>query len=1499
MKTNLTKNLRPTRIVLLLGAIGLATHAVHAQQAEATDARGKMLDNSKTLPLQQPSSGERESKDFAGLPPSSLNLAERKTMLEAQAPQTPAKQAMTIEDKLDGANFESGKAELLPKAKQTLDGIAARLKGRTNIRFQIAGHTDNQHIAAYLRPTFKDNQALSEARALAVAGYLKQALALSAEAFAVSGFGDTMPIAGNDTPEGMAQNRRTTIRVWFDEEVAAVPAPAAPPKQVEAIVSRDACAPVAAKSGLPFSISVDGQPLNVDTNQTEADRQRCVDVALEQAAIQIKYDPMNVSPALNAWVLPNGAIRGNPVEFRTYTNYAWWLRRAEVRVFVKGQNTHETPLALVPVAIGGTAQWTPPQASTADLGYVLRVYDERGRFDETALKPLHLLERYDPASEQERSKRDELTGWGETSLALKNIPAGGGTVTVSGERIKAGQTVTAMGIAVPVDANGKFAMRQILPAGAHSVDVAVKDEKGVGAVFRRNLTIADKDWFYVAQADLTIGHDHTSGPAQLVTNDTTHYNNSTWADGRGAFFLKGKLGDDYRLTASADSGEQPLKDLFSNFQSKDPYYLLRNINPDQYYPVYGDDSAIVDGAPTQGKFYVKVEKGNSYAMWGNFQTSWTGTELTQYTRGLYGANLVWQSDGTTSFGEKSTTLNVFAAEPGTLQSREEFRGTGGSQYYLHRQDLTQGSEQLWVEIRDADSGLVLQRSALTPIQDYSIDYMQGRVSLRAPLPSVADGSTLVQSSGLNGNPVYLVTTYEYVPGLTAVNGSDVGLRASHWFNDSVRVGTSIYHQGETGAEQTLKGVDATLRYAPGTWVKAEVAQSSGIGSENLSSVSGGFDFNQNNGTGQTALAKRLDVGMNLTELAPDMKGHLSAYWQDQDAGFSGPGLVTPNSEALRQAGVAAVVPLGDRTEVALKADDRNSISQTADSTELALRQKIDPEWGVSIGLRHDNRNNDGTAGTVVNASPILNQIGSRNDMIVRVDFQPLKDGQSGQAGASDLAPAKPAPNTAAVANLPIAAPGAGAPGTGPASSLLPGAATTGPTASTTPATGAPRLQPTPAAAAGVAASHIAGLQYESWDLYGYVQDTLARSGDRSENNRVGLGGDWQASDKLKLTLEGSGGSGGPGGRLAGDYQVDDRSDVYLSYTMESESQDLNYSGREGTLASGTHYKLNDQVGLFGETRWVDGAGPQSLTHAFGVDLAPNKLWNIGLKFEDGTLSDPLAGDVKRDAVALTAAYKFEKLKFTTALEYRVDDTVSLGTVTGSCSTPAASGCSNGASTGNMHTWLTRNTLGYQLDPSWRLLGKLNLSHSSSSGGAFYDGDYTEVVMSAAYRPVDNDRWNTLFKYTYFYNLPSTGQIDAVTGSAIGYSQRSHVLDVDTIYDVRPWISVGAKLGVRVGQLQTTATPGVAASDWFSSSAYLVVLRADLHFVKEWDALVEARRLAALEAGDARSGFLVGVYRHVNEHVKIGVGYNFTNFSDDLTDQSYRSSGWFMNALSTF
>jgi outer membrane protein OmpA-like peptidoglycan-associated protein len=1352
---------------------------------------------------------------------------------QVNAPSPPAvfagpKMIARLGDTRNGANFVSGKDDLLPEAIERLDELVAKLRGKTNIHLLAVGHTDTVPIGRHeAMRRFGNNLRLSQARAKAVASYLQKALSLPDDALRTDGRGEKEPIADNGTASGRARNRRTEIAFWYDDDstlpdqmvaVTATPLPALPSQLVAPLPVAPVTAPAvpaatqavppspatvagpgnerplcgadgpADRNALPFRITVDGQPVKNDSLMPEADRQRCVDVALSKADIQLRYDPLQTKPALNVWTSPDGAVRGEQIAFGAYSNYLSWLIAAEIRIYPGGSKPKGRPMATIPARWDGMVSWTPPADAPDELLYLLRVYDGQGRFDETAVKSLRLLDRSRPHADGDKVERERLVGWGQDSRALATIPVSGGTVTVNGSGLLPGQTVTTLKQRVPVDANGRFAMRQILPAGPHTVSVEVSDPTSGTSRFSRNLIIPDNDWFYVAIGDLTVGQNHVSGPAKLVTADTgdttTHYDNKVYLDGRGAFYLKGKIKGDYLLTASADTREQPIEDLFSNFGSKDPRYLLRRIDPDRYYPVYGDDSTLVEDAPTQGKFYVRLEKGDSHVLWGNFQTQWSGSELTQFSRSLYGGQLVLNSSGITNYGERKTNVNAFAAEPGTLQSREEFRGTGGSLYYLRHLDLTNGSERIWVEARDRDSGLVLERKQLVSVQDYDINYLQGRVTLRAPLASTTGGTTLVSSATLSGNPLYLVATYEYVPGLSAVDGIVFGGTASQWLGDYLRLGVTGYKQGENSQQQTLLGGDVTLRYTPGTYIKGEVARSDGPGAGQSNSITGGFDFSTNASVGQVAVATRIEAQLDLADLGAKGKG--SFYWQDREAGFSGPGQLSPG-EAVKQLGGRLTLPVGETMEADLKGDNRDSPSQGARSVEGNLFWKFAREWRVGVGVRDDERTN-----AVANASSILSENGHRTDAQLRLHYRPQVDAKGGETTTS-----------------------------------------------------------------------------ANWDLYGFVQGTLAKDGDRRENNRAGIGGGWQLTDRFRLTAEASDGTGGVGAQLGGEYRVSDRSNVYLTFTSETERPDLNSRGRYTTGVAGTRYRVSDQMAVYGETKSTHGSGPESLVHAFGIDLAPNDRWTYGMKGEWGTVSDPASGDLERRAVGLTASYKQGKTNYGGGLEYR-----------------------NETGTGvDRQIWLIRNALSYQAAPSWRLFCKANLSISSNNKGAFYDGDFVELVTGAAYRPVDNDRWNALFKYTYFQDVPSPGQVTA-NSTVADYSQRSHVLSVDAVYDLWKWLSIGAKFGWRGSQLRASKTEG----EWFSSHAFLGVLRADLHLIRKWDVVAEARTLAVTEARDQRSGFLLAAYYHLNKNIKAGVGYNFTDFSDNLTDLSYRSHGWFFNIV---
>jgi OOP family OmpA-OmpF porin len=75
-----------------------------------------------------------------------------------------------------------------------------------DLRVRIDGHADSTGTAKF-------NQGLSERRASAVRTYL-EGLGVDPSRLETKGFGMTAPVASNDTPEGMAQNRRCQMTVW-------------------------------------------------------------------------------------------------------------------------------------------------------------------------------------------------------------------------------------------------------------------------------------------------------------------------------------------------------------------------------------------------------------------------------------------------------------------------------------------------------------------------------------------------------------------------------------------------------------------------------------------------------------------------------------------------------------------------------------------------------------------------------------------------------------------------------------------------------------------------------------------------------------------------------------------------------------------------------------------------------------------------------------------------------------------------------------------------------------------------------------------------------------------------------------------------------------------------------------------------------------------------------------------------------------------------------------
>ncbi len=143
-------------------------------------------------------------------------------------------------------------------------------------------------------------------------------------------------------------------------------------------------------------------------------------------------------------------------------------------------------------------------------------------------------------------------------------------------------------------------------------------------------------------------------------------------------------------------------------------------------------------------------------------------------------------------------------------------------------------------------------------------------------------------------------------------------------NDNLRLGFSGYRQGDAADRQTLGGVDATLRFAPSTYLDIEGARSDGS-ADQLSSIDGGFGFNQRTTLDGRADAKRVQGVFDLSELSASARGRGSLYWQDRDSGFSGAGALASGSR-IEQRGAAFSMPLGERWSADLKVDERDARS---------------------------------------------------------------------------------------------------------------------------------------------------------------------------------------------------------------------------------------------------------------------------------------------------------------------------------------------------------------------------------------------------------------------------------------------------------------------------------------------------------------------------------------------------------------------------------------------
>lgn len=150
--------------------------------------------------------GQREAEISAAL---AARERRERTLREVRALFDPGEADLIVElgrvtIRLVGMKFDSGSDEIRPADHSLLTKVQQAIRAFPGAQITVEGHTDSQG-----NDTF--NQALSARRAIAVREYVLSNMAISADRIRAVGFGESRPVAPNETESGRAANRRIDI----------------------------------------------------------------------------------------------------------------------------------------------------------------------------------------------------------------------------------------------------------------------------------------------------------------------------------------------------------------------------------------------------------------------------------------------------------------------------------------------------------------------------------------------------------------------------------------------------------------------------------------------------------------------------------------------------------------------------------------------------------------------------------------------------------------------------------------------------------------------------------------------------------------------------------------------------------------------------------------------------------------------------------------------------------------------------------------------------------------------------------------------------------------------------------------------------------------------------------------------------------------------------------------------------------------------------------------
>ena len=411
--------------------------------------------------------------------------------------------------------------------------------------------------------------------------------------------------------------------------------------------------------------------------------------------------------------------------------------------------------------------------------------------------------------------------------------------------------------------------------------------------------------------------------------------------GRAALFLKGKVKGEYLLTLSYDSDKSKGQRLF------------RDIRPDEYYPVYGDAAAKGFDAQSTSKLYVRVDKGRSYAMYGDYVTrteNEEGLSLGQYNRSLTGVSI--------NAEDERSKVTAFAARTNSTQITNEQRGLGITGPYslgnVNNDSILRNSEKVEIIVRDRDNpGLIISRQILARFTDYEIDTFSNSLFLKTPIASVDKDL----------NPIYLRVTTESDQG--GPEYTVAGVSASTKLSNKVKVGGAYVKSNDPLTKEELASANVVVKLSPQSKLVAEIAHSSNVIDPNNTNVTlPQINASTPNATGdQSGTALRVELEHNIKNT------QIRAYHQQADSEFYNTS--SPITAGRKESGlkvqsridkVGLVKAEAIRTEDSLNHGVRDGIT-------ASVERAINRIFSLELGMRHYRETSEAASNSSVNTTP--------------------------------------------------------------------------------------------------------------------------------------------------------------------------------------------------------------------------------------------------------------------------------------------------------------------------------------------------------------------------------------------------------------------------------------------------------------------------------------------------------------------------------------------------